>query len=236
MQGGYLSYGLLALLAIALLVAAFPALRRRKIDKWLNAAIALVAPLYGGASAMPLASIAWQLGLCVAVFAITALLFAMRQMGGGDVKLLSALALWIAPDQFLKLCVIMAMIGATLSIVSGVRNMEQRSAEALRNRLALAAAGLWVLFSLYALFVVAGGKPLPLGPALAAVAGPQLALWLLPLIMLALVVAAGAGTMHILRRQKKRLPIPYGLAISIAGLWLIAAGQVPAIHSAMPLG
>ena len=46
MQVGYLSYGLLAALAIALLIAAFTDLRRRQIDNWLTAAIALGAPLF----------------------------------------------------------------------------------------------------------------------------------------------------------------------------------------------
>lgn len=236
MQGGQLSYGLLGLLAIALLVAAVTDFRRRQIDNWLNAAIALAAPAFWWASGMSLADIGWQIGLCVLVFAISATLFAMRQMGGGDVKLLSALALWIAPAAFLQLCVIMALIGSALSIAAGIRNMERRAGEALRNRLALAAAGLWLVFSFYALFVLAGGKPLPLGAGLVSLAGPQLALFIAPVLVLALVGAAAAGTMHILRRQKKRLPIPYGLAISAAGLWLIAAGHVPAVHAAMPLG
>lgn len=236
MHGGYLSYGLQALLAIALLVAAFTDMKRRQIDNWLNAAIALAAPLYWWASGMGLADAAWQLGLCALVFVITALLFALRQMGGGDVKLLSALALWFAPAAFLKLAVIMALVGSTLSIVAGARNMERHAADAMRNRLALLAAGLWVGFSLYALFVMAGGRPLPLGPALAELAGPRQALWIMPLLMLALVAAAGAGTLHILRRQRHKLKIPYGLAISVAALWLIAVGKLPAIHAGLPLG
>lgn len=39
-------YGLVGLLAIALLYAAFTDIRRRQIDNWLNAAIALLAPVY----------------------------------------------------------------------------------------------------------------------------------------------------------------------------------------------
>jgi len=45
MLGGYVHYGLVVALAIALLVAAVTDWRRRQIDNWLNAAIALAAPL-----------------------------------------------------------------------------------------------------------------------------------------------------------------------------------------------
>ena len=50
----YLHYGLLVTLAIALLMAAFTDLRRRQIDNWLNAGIALAAPLYWWASGLSL--------------------------------------------------------------------------------------------------------------------------------------------------------------------------------------
>ena len=41
MQGNIFIYGLVGALAIALLVAAFTDIRRRQIDNWLNAAVAL---------------------------------------------------------------------------------------------------------------------------------------------------------------------------------------------------
>ena len=231
MQGGIVSYGLLAGLAIALLVAAFTDLKRRQIDNGLNAAIALAAPLYWWASGMSLAAVGWQLGLALLTFAVSALLFAMRQMGGGDVKLLTALALWIAPGTFATLCIIMALIGSTMSIVAGMRNLEPRLGEALRTRLALLACALWVLFSLYALYVVGGGTPLPLGEWLAGLTGPRLLPFVLLPGLLVAVIAMAAGTRHILRRQRSRLAIPYGLAMSLAGLWLLAVGRVPALHA-----
>ncbi|MFN5820871.1 MAG: peptidase, partial [Novosphingobium sp.] len=54
-------YVLLGALAIALVVAAFTDIRRRQIDNWLNAAIALGAPLYWWASGLSLwPGVAWQ--------------------------------------------------------------------------------------------------------------------------------------------------------------------------------
>ncbi|RYE87710.1 MAG: peptidase, partial [Oxalobacteraceae bacterium] len=57
-------YGLLVLLAIALLFAAGTDWKRRQIDNWLNLAIALTAPLFwwsGGLSLWP--DIALHLGV-----------------------------------------------------------------------------------------------------------------------------------------------------------------------------
>jgi prepilin peptidase CpaA len=152
MQGGLFSYGLLCALAIALLVAAFTDLRRRQIDNWLNGAIALGAPLFWFASGLSLwPDVAWQLGVALAAFAVFAGLFALKAMGGGDVKLLTALALWIQPAWFLKLLIMMALVGGLLTIVFGAWHIARRQRDklAVPYGVAIAAAGLWVLASQY---------------------------------------------------------------------------------------
>ncbi|MCC6827091.1 MAG: prepilin peptidase [Novosphingobium sp.] len=151
MQVGYLSYGLLAALAIALLIAAFTDLRRRRIDNWLTAAIALGAPLFWFAMGLTLPEIGWQIGIAIASFAVLAGLFAIGAMGDGDVKLLTALALWIRPDWFLQLIVIMALIGGLLTIVFGAWHIARRRRDriAIPYGIAISAAGLWVLASQY---------------------------------------------------------------------------------------
>ena len=82
-------------------------------------------------------------------------------MGGGDVKLLTALALWVAPLQFGQLIVLMALLGGALTL----------------------AFGAW----------------------------------------------------HIMRRRKERLAIPYGVAISAAGLWILSVHYFPAAGAAIGL-
>jgi prepilin peptidase CpaA len=151
MQVGYLSYGLLAALAIALLIAAFTDLRRRQIDNWLTAAIALGAPLFWFAMGLSLPEIGWQIGIAIASFAVLAGLFALGAMGGGDVKLLTALALWIRPDWFLQLIVIMALLGGMLTLVFGAWHVARRHRDriAIPYGVAISAAGLWVLASQY---------------------------------------------------------------------------------------
>tara|TARA_B100000678_G_scaffold251295_1_gene226561 strand:- start:27 stop:518 length:492 start_codon:yes stop_codon:yes gene_type:complete len=156
----YVQYALLVGLAIALVTAAITDLRSRQIANWLTGTVALGAPLFWWASGLSLwPGVALQLGIALVAFAILAVLFALRAMGGGDVKLLTALALWIAPMQFAHLIVLMALIGGVLTL----------------------AFGAW----------------------------------------------------HIMRRRKDRLAIPYGVAISAAGLWILAAHYFPAAGQAI---
>ncbi|KLE33785.1 A24 family peptidase [Aurantiacibacter luteus] len=145
-------YGLLAALAIALLVAAFTDLRSRRIANWLNGAIALGAPLFWWASDLSLwPDVAMQLGVAVATFAVLSVLFALRAMGGGDVKLLTALALWIQPALFLKLVVMMALLGGVLTLVFAAWHVMRRQKDrlAIPYGVAIAMAGLWVIVSFY---------------------------------------------------------------------------------------
>jgi prepilin peptidase CpaA len=102
---------------------------------------------------------ALQLGVASITFAVCAGLFALRAMGGGDVKLLTALALWIQPALFLKLVIMMSLLGGLLTVVFGA--------------------------------------------------------W------------------HIVKRRRDRLAIPYGVAIALAGLWVIGTSYLPAAHPAM---
>ena len=147
-----IKYGLLAALAIALVVAAFTDLKSRRIANWLNAAIAIGAPFFWIASGLSFwPEIAAQIGIAVATFAVLSVLFALKAMGGGDVKLLTALALWISPALYLKLIIMMALLGGVLTLVFGGWNVMRRQ----KNRLtipygvAISAAGLWVLGSFY---------------------------------------------------------------------------------------
>ena len=151
-------YGLLAALAIALLVAAFTDLRSRHIGNWLTGGIALSAPLFWWASGIPLwadsmieTSVLAQLGVALATFAVLAVLFALRAMGGGDVKLLTALALWIEPLLFVKLLVVMALLGGVLTLAFGAWHIARRQRErlAIPYGVAIAMAGLWVLSTSY---------------------------------------------------------------------------------------
>jgi prepilin peptidase CpaA len=139
---------LLGALALALLYCAATDIKSRTIANWLNASIALAAPIFWWASGMALwPDIAIQLGLAVVTFAILAGLFAINMMGGGDVKLLTALALWFVPSHFLELIVVMAIAGGILTVIMGAWHVMRRQRErlAIPYGVAIAFAGLWVL-------------------------------------------------------------------------------------------
>lgn len=147
-----IKYGLLAALAIALLIAAFTDLKSRRIANWLNLAIALGAPVFWWASGMSLwPDIAMQIGVAFATFAVLCVLFALKAMGGGDVKLLTALALWIQPMLFLKLLIVMALVGGVLTIGFGAWHVmrRQRDKMAIPYGVAIAIAGLWAIGTFY---------------------------------------------------------------------------------------
>lgn len=158
-----IQYVLLGTLAIALVVAAATDIHRRQIDNWLNAAIAIAAPAWWWASGMdPWPDMAIQLGLAIITFAVCAGLFAMRAMGGGDVKLLAALALWITPAWFLKLILMMSLLGGLLTVILALWHGFRRRRErlAIPYGVAIASAGLWALASQ---FVFPAQSALPAG-------------------------------------------------------------------------
>jgi prepilin peptidase CpaA len=131
-----LTYGLLVALAIGLLAAAFTDLKRRQIDNWLNAAIALAAPAFW-----------WASGL--ALWPDLAVLFALKMMGGGDVKLLTALALWFPPyPAFAFLILVMSVIGGLLTIMFGAWHVMRRQPGriAIPYGVAICAAGLMTVY------------------------------------------------------------------------------------------
>jgi prepilin peptidase CpaA len=108
---------LLILLGALLLVAAVVDVRTFTISNRLNLTVALLAPIYWLSIALPLwPGAAIQLGAGAGVFALLALAFYAGMMGGGDVKLAAALALWFSPASTLKFLVIMSLAGGVLTL------------------------------------------------------------------------------------------------------------------------
>jgi len=143
---------LLAILAVLLLWAAATDLKSRIIANWLNLAVALLAPAYwwaGGLSVWP--DMAVQLALAGCVFALFAFMFAMGWMGGGDVKLLAALALWLPLAALIELLVAMSLLGGVLTVavvaIHRLRNLKTNPE--VPYGVAIACAGLWVIGERY---------------------------------------------------------------------------------------
>ena len=109
---------LLLALAATLVVAAVIDARTFTISNRLNLSVALGAPLYWASIALaPWPGIAIQLAAGVTVFSVLAAAFYAGMMGGGDVKLAAALALWFPPAGTVKLLVLMSLAGGALTMV-----------------------------------------------------------------------------------------------------------------------
>ena len=108
---------LLLALAAILVVAAIIDVKTFTISNRLNATVALGAPLYWLSIALaPWPGMAIQLAAGGIVFALLAGAFYTGMMGGGDVKLASALALWFSPAGTVKFLVLMSIAGGVLTL------------------------------------------------------------------------------------------------------------------------
>jgi len=139
---------LLGLLAVLLLVAAVIDVRTFTISNRLNIAVALLAPLYWLSVGLPLWPDAFiQIGVALAVFLLLAGAFYAGMMGGGDVKLASALALWFSPASTLQFLVVMSIAGGVLTLILfGVHRLRKKAGRPeIPYGVAIAFGGLWIL-------------------------------------------------------------------------------------------
>ncbi len=120
----FISYGLLVGLAIALVIAAATDIQKRQISNRLNAVIALAAPAFWWASGLSVwPDIVWQAGFALLISAILiGIAFVGYKinvviLGGGDIKLLAALSMWLTPLIYLDFLIMMAVFGGALAFV-----------------------------------------------------------------------------------------------------------------------
>jgi prepilin peptidase CpaA len=117
MGWGNLSYALAGALFLILLSAGIEDAHRREIANWKNAAIALLAPGWWYLQGYGWADIGIQIGVALAVFALFVGAFHFGWMGGGDVKMIGALALWLPAQGLLLMLMIMSVIGGLLTLI-----------------------------------------------------------------------------------------------------------------------
>jgi prepilin peptidase CpaA len=147
-MGTGISWILLGILAALLLAAAWIDLRSRTIPNGLNLAIALLAVPFWWATGLGLwPDAALHVGVAAAVFATFALLFALGGMGGGDVKLIGAIALWLPWQAVVMLLVLMSLAGGVLTLAMVARHKLARADGKLEipYGVAIAAGGLWLI-------------------------------------------------------------------------------------------
>ena len=114
----FLSWALPAVLGLLLLSAGIEDARVREIANWKNATIALLAPLWWLVIGIePWPGMAIQIGVALLVLALFCVAFHFGQMGGGDVKLIAALALWMPITALIQLVLIMSTVGGLITLV-----------------------------------------------------------------------------------------------------------------------
>jgi len=160
-----ISYHTTVLVAAALPVvyAAARDLREFKIPNECSLLLLALYPLHVWLSPVPV-SVPTAAPVAVIVFAVTYGLYALKRFGGGDVKLLSALALWAGPGLIADLVVMTSVAGGVLALayLSPIRHVfaltldrvgdaaarDNVLAERLPYGLAIAVGGLVCLYRL----------------------------------------------------------------------------------------
>ncbi|QNQ07995.1 prepilin peptidase [Sphingomonas alpina] len=109
---------MLGALALLLVSAGIEDARHREIANWKNLAIALLAPAWWWANGLAVwPDMAMQFGMALAVFALFCAAFHFGWMGGGDVKMIGALALWFPFVPLVSMLIIMSLVGGVLTVV-----------------------------------------------------------------------------------------------------------------------
>ncbi len=126
-MGDYAALFALGLLGLLLVSAGIEDVRTREIANWKNAAIALIAPLWWWASGLALwPDVAVQIALALGVFGLFVAAFYFGQMGGGDVKMIGALALWLPFTPLVWMLIVMSLVGGALTIAMLIEQRVRR--------------------------------------------------------------------------------------------------------------
>jgi prepilin peptidase CpaA len=144
----WLSWTLLGLLAAMLLGASWCDLKSRTIPNGLNLAIALLAlPFWWSAGLALWPDAALQIGVACLLFGLFAAAFAAGAMGGGDVKLIGALALWLPFQAVIVLLFVMSLAGGVLTLALWLRHKLARREGQIEipYGVAIAFGGLWLI-------------------------------------------------------------------------------------------
>jgi prepilin peptidase CpaA len=139
-------------LALLLAYAAFGDVRARIIPNWLVIAIAAFAPVLWWVSGMSLwPDIALQIGVAIGFMVLFSIFFALNAMGGGDVKLIAALALWFPVIAFLQLLMVMSILGGIITLGMWMREKARKSGNKIEvpYGVAISMAGIWAIHERY---------------------------------------------------------------------------------------
>lgn len=83
----------------------------------------------------PLEMIGWHIGVAAIVFVIGFIMFMTGILGGGDVKVIAALALWFGPGNFIAFFSLMAILGGLLAVALILFRRISLSDKYLKNKM-----------------------------------------------------------------------------------------------------
>jgi prepilin peptidase CpaA len=143
-----LAYALLGGLAIGLIASIYTDIRYRLILNKITLPIALAAPLFWFATGdFSLSSVGIHLLTAALAFGFFAIWFALGMMGGGDVKLFAALALWFPWTEVIAMVLYASILGAVVTIIFlTIHKLRQGVGRAqIPYGVAIALTGLWMV-------------------------------------------------------------------------------------------
>ena len=159
-----LQTGSLIVLAVLLVAAAWQDLRTLHISNGLPLSIVGVFVVWSilglAAGTSTAAGVALSVACAVTFFLVATAAFAAGMIGGGDVKLAAAMALFAGPSLMLDFLLVVGIVGGVLGIImlagvqigpvahAGGSTARGRLQSRLPYGLAIAAGGLWVVATL----------------------------------------------------------------------------------------
>ena len=119
-----------------------PLIRLRRLAEGVQAKVGVKVE-----SLNPGGSVKDRVGVAMVVFMLFAGAFYMNAMGGGDVKLAGALALWFTPYETLTMIVIMSIAGGLLTlVVVAIHKIKRKVGRPeVPYGVAIAVGGMWLL-------------------------------------------------------------------------------------------
>jgi prepilin peptidase CpaA len=89
--------------------------------------------------------------IAVLLFLLFTFFFAIGWMGGGDVKLLGAMGLWLMPIEVLKLMIVEAIAGAVVTMLAALHHKWRKKEGRVEvpRGVSIAFAGIWVIGERY---------------------------------------------------------------------------------------
>ncbi len=112
---GYLNLAILAAFIFAVCLAALEDIRTFKIPNWASATVAIAFVPYYLLHSW-LFPIGMHLLIAAGIFVISVIFWKLRLIGGGDVKLLTAVGLWLGPDLALQFMLLMTLASLVIAI------------------------------------------------------------------------------------------------------------------------